>query len=143
MPDSPNPIILYDGVCGFCNRLVQFVLKRDSHDRFRFAALQSQFARELLAKHGINPDQLASLYLVLDSGRPSERIEQRSTASITIYRELGTFWRTLAGLTAILPRSVRDWGYDLVARHRYRIFGKYETCPLPEPRHRHKFLDMK
>src|SRR5882762_1006850 len=67
---SPNPIVLYDGVCGFCNRIVQFILKRDSRDRFRFATLQSEYARRLLQKHGISTEQLETLYLVLDNGQP-------------------------------------------------------------------------
>jgi predicted DCC family thiol-disulfide oxidoreductase YuxK len=140
--DSANTIILYDGVCGFCNRTVQFVLKRDSRDCFRFATLQSEFARRLLQKYGIGREQLESIVLVLDHGQPTERVEQRSTAAITIFRELGPFWRALANLVAILPRGLRDWGYNLVARYRYRIFGKYDTCPLPPASVRHKFLDV-
>jgi predicted DCC family thiol-disulfide oxidoreductase YuxK len=140
--DSSNAIILYDGVCGFCNRTVRFVLKRDSRDCFRFATLQSEFARRLLQKHGISVDQLESIVLVLDHGQPSERVERRSTASITIFRELGPFWRVPANLLALLPRGLPDWGYNLVARYRYRIFGKYDTCPLPQARDRHKFLDV-
>jgi predicted DCC family thiol-disulfide oxidoreductase YuxK len=139
---SPNPLILYDGVCGFCNRTVQFILKRDARDRFRFAALQSEFARPLLRKHGVNPGQLDSLVLVLDRGQASERVEQRSIASISIFRELGPFWRALANLYALLPHALRDWGYNLVARYRYRIFGKYDSCPLPKASDRHKFLDV-
>jgi len=141
MADASNPIVLYDGICGFCNRMVQFILKRDSRDRFRFAALQSDFARRLLQGHGVSVADLDTIYLVLDPGQPSERLQERSQASITIFRELGIFWRALANLCAILPRGLRDWGYNLVARYRYRIFGKYDTCPLPSPSDRHKFLD--
>jgi len=141
MPD-PNPIILYDGVCGFCNRMVQFVLKRDSRDRFRFATAQSQFARALMQKHGINPVPLKSLVLVLDYGLPTERAQQSSTASISIFKELSCFWRWLANLYVLVPRPIRDWTYDFIARHRYRIFGKYDSCPLPNPAHRNKFLDV-
>jgi predicted DCC family thiol-disulfide oxidoreductase YuxK len=140
--NSSNAIILYDGVCGFCNRTVQFVLKRDSRDCFRFATLQSEFARRLLQKHGISSEQLESIVLVLDHGQPTERVEHRSTASITIFRELGRCWRMLANLLALVPRGLRDWGYDLVARYRYRIFGKYDTCPLPQASDRHKFPDV-
>ena len=143
MPDEhPNPIVLYDGVCGFCNRAVQFILQRDRHDHFRFATLQSEFARGLLQKHGISAERLESVCLVVDHGLPTEQVQISSTASITISRELGLLWRFLANLLAILPKSLRDWGYNLIARYRYRIFGKYDTCPLPNPRHRHKFLDI-
>jgi predicted DCC family thiol-disulfide oxidoreductase YuxK len=142
MPDSPKPVLLYDGVCGLCNRAVQFILKRDTRDRFRFAALQSEFARRALQKHGLSNQSLDSLYLVLDSGLPTERVEERSTASITIGRELGGIWRVLANVVSVFPRGLRDWKYDLIARYRYRIFGKYETCPLPKASDRYKFLDQ-
>jgi predicted DCC family thiol-disulfide oxidoreductase YuxK len=140
--DSPNPIVLYDGVCGLCNRTVQFILKRDSRDRFRFATLQSEFARALLQKHGAVADRLESTYLVLHQGLPSERVEACSTSVIGICRELGGVWGAVAMLLRLFPRGLRDWGYDLVARYRYRIFGKFDTCPLPEEKHRHKFLAM-
>jgi len=138
---ASHPVILYDGVCGLCNRLVQFVLRRDTRDRFRFAALQSDFARGLLLKHGLDLQNLESICLLLDHSQPSERMETRSTAAIGIFRELGTFWRLLADLLTIVPRGFRDWGYDLFARNRYRVFGKYDACPLPNPSDRHKFLD--
>lgn len=139
---NANPIVLYDGVCGFCNRAVQFILKRDNEDRFRFAALQSEFARSVLQKHGIVTRNLGTLYLILDHGQPSETLLDRSTASIAIQRELGGFWRFLANTYAVLPLSLRDRAYDLIARNRYRLFGKYDTCPVPEPGDRHKFLDV-
>jgi predicted DCC family thiol-disulfide oxidoreductase YuxK len=140
--DSSNLIVLYDGVCGLCNGLVQFVLERDAGDRFRFAALQSGFAHSLLQKHGVDPQPLESLRLLLDYGQPTERVLERSAACIRIFRELGPFWRTLGNLIALLPLGFRDWGYDLVARHRYRIFGKYEACPLPSEKDRQKFLGL-
>jgi predicted DCC family thiol-disulfide oxidoreductase YuxK len=142
MPDASNPIILYDGVCGFCNRMVQFILKRDAHDRFRFAPLQSGYSRSLLAKHEVKTENFESLYLVLDNGTSTERIEERSTAAISIFRELGVFWRTIANVLAIFPKNFCDWPYNLIARNRYRIFGKYDTCPLPKIENRHKFLDV-
>jgi predicted DCC family thiol-disulfide oxidoreductase YuxK len=140
--DSPNPIVFYDGVCGLCDCLVQFVVKRDTRDRFRFAALQSDFARSLLQKHGLALPSLETVCLLLERGRPTERIETRSTAVIDVLRELGPLWRTLANLFALLPLRLRDGGYNMVARSRYRLFGKYDTCPLPDPATRHKFLDM-
>jgi len=140
--DFSNPIVLYDGVCGFCNRAVQFILKRDKNDLFRFAALQSEFARSLLEKHGIVTTNLDTLYLVLNHGHPGEKLLERSTASIAVQRELGAFWRVLANCYAILPLSLRDWGYNLIARNRYRLFGRYDTCPIPNPGDRHKFLDV-
>ena len=137
-----NPIILYDGVCGLCNRFVQFVLKRDRRDRFRFAALQSNFAREILRRHDMNPDSLDTVYLVLEHGQVSERLLVRNDAVTAVLEELGGIGRVWAKLLGLLPKAVRDWRYDLVARNRYRIFGKHKSCPLPDPKDRHKFLDL-
>lgn len=137
-----NPVILYDGVCGLCNRLVQFVLKHDSQDRFRFASLQSDFAAKLLRRHGADPGELDTMYVVLDYAQAGEQLASRSAAAIVVLRELGGIWGILGGLLQLLPKALRNWGYNLVARHRYRIFGKYESCPLPEEKHRGRFLDV-
>jgi len=139
--DSANPIILYDGVCGLCNRLVQFVLRHDHRDWFRFAALQSNIARDILRQHDCNPDDLDTFYLVLDYQQSGERLLSRNDAAVEVLRQLGGRWKLLAALLSLFPRRVRDWRYNLIARNRYRIFGKYETCPLPNPKDRHKFLD--
>ena len=139
---GPHPIVLYDGVCALCNRLVKFILKHDRLDRFRFAALQSDFARTLLHAYAIDPQALETVCLVLDHGQPTQRVETRSTAVLTILRELGPTWGALANLLSAIPRGLRDWAYKRIASCRYRIFGKYETCPLPSPGDRHKFLDL-
>jgi predicted DCC family thiol-disulfide oxidoreductase YuxK len=139
--DSSNPIILYDGVCGLCNRLVQFVLKRDARDRFRFAALLSQFAAGILGKFGADPRDLDTVYVVLNHGHPDARLAARSDAIVLILRELGGVWKFLSFPLWLLPRWLRDWGYNLVARYRYRIFGKYDSCPLPQEKDKRKFLD--
>jgi predicted DCC family thiol-disulfide oxidoreductase YuxK len=138
---EPNPIVLYDGVCGLCNHLVQFLLKRDNHDRFRFASLQSEFARDLLTRHGADPHDLDTVYVAVDNGQPNERLLARSDAVLYMLRELGGFWK-LAGIGHVLPKAFRDAVYQVVARNRYRIFGKHESCILPEPQHRAKFLDI-
>jgi len=137
-----NPIVFYDGVCGLCNRLVQFLLKRDTHDRLRFASLQSDFATTVLSRHGIDPKDLDTLHVVENYGESDERVLNRSDAILRAGRELGGVWSVLASAGKILPRPIRDSIYRFVAGNRYRVFGKYETCMLPEPRHRAKFLDM-
>jgi predicted DCC family thiol-disulfide oxidoreductase YuxK len=137
-----QPIILYDGVCGLCNRLVQFVLKRDDGDRFRFATLQSGFARSLLERHNSNPDDLDTFYLALDYGQPNERLLSRNDAAAAVLEELGRIWRVWGSLIRLFPRRVRDWQYNLIARNRYHLFGRYESCPIPDPNIRHKFLDL-
>ena len=136
-----NPIILYDGVCGLCNRLNQFLLKRDAEDRFRFASLQSDFAAKLLRRHGADAEDLDTVYVVRNYDESSESLLARSDAILYLLRELGGIW-SVAGWARILPRWVRDRIYSLVARNRYRVFGKSEVCMMPEPRHRHKFLDV-
>jgi predicted DCC family thiol-disulfide oxidoreductase YuxK len=135
-----SPIILYDGVCGLCSRLCQFVLARDSAGRFRFATLQGAVAAEILDRHGRDPRDLDTLYLVLAPGQPGERLLRKSDAALWIVRQLGGPWR-LSGALRIVPRAIRDLGYDLVARTRYRLFGRFDTCQLPDPRHRARFLD--
>jgi predicted DCC family thiol-disulfide oxidoreductase YuxK len=138
-PNS-NPIVLYDGVCGLCNRLVQFILKRDKRDSFRFASLQGDWSSTLLQRHNLDPNDLDTVYVVLDYAQPAERLLARSDAILFLLKELGGVWQ-LAAVGKILPRAVRDGIYKLVARNRYRVFGKYESCMLPEPKHRAKFLD--
>jgi predicted DCC family thiol-disulfide oxidoreductase YuxK len=139
--DFSNPIIFYDGVCGLCNRLVRFVLKHDQRDWFRFAALQSDFARNILRQHNCDRDDLDRFYLVLDYQQSSERLLSRNDAAVEVLRQLGGRWRALAALLALSPKQLRDWRYNLIARNRYRMFGKHQTCPLPNPKDRHKFLD--
>jgi predicted DCC family thiol-disulfide oxidoreductase YuxK len=139
-PDS-NPIVLYDGVCGLCNRLVQFILKHDSRDRFRFASLQSDFAQGLMTRHGVDPHDLDTVYVVKNYQQPDEALLARSDAILNMLKNLGGIW-SLAGIGRVLPRAFRDAVYKLVARNRYRVFGKHESCMLPEPKHRAKFLDV-
>ena len=142
MESNSSPLILYDGVCGLCNRLVQFVLKRDSPGLFRFASLQSKLAGSILQRHGVNQQDLDTMYLVSDYQQPTERLAARSDASVAILRHLSGFWRIVAALLSILPRGMRNRSYNLIASNRYRIFGKFESCMIPEEKHRHRFLDM-
>jgi predicted DCC family thiol-disulfide oxidoreductase YuxK len=142
MMDSSNPIIFYDGVCGLCNRLVQFLLKHDRHGRLRYASLQSAFAAKVLPRHGIDPKDLDTLHVVENYEQPSERVLQRSDAILRAGRELGGIWSVLSSLGSIVPRALRDLVYRFVARNRYRVFGKYDTCMLPDPQQRSRFLDI-
>jgi predicted DCC family thiol-disulfide oxidoreductase YuxK len=136
------PIILYDGVCGLCNRLVQFLLKHDKQGRLRFASLQSDFAAKVLQRHGIDPKDLDTLHVIENYEQPGERVSQRSDAILRAGRELGGFWSVLAVAANVIPRALRDVVYRFVARNRYRVFGKYDTCMLPEPNQRSRFLDV-
>jgi len=138
MPDPANPILLYDGICGLCNRLVQFVLKHDSAARFRFASLQSGYATRLLQPQAVNPDDLDTVYVI---EAPEALPKSRSDAVIFILHKLGGLWAAVGTILRIFPKLLRDWGYNIVASRRYRFFGKYETCPLPEKKYQDRFLD--
>ena len=136
----PSLIVLYDGVCGLCNRVTQFLLSHDHKDLFRYASLQSDFAGKILRRHGANPSELDTVGVVLNFETPTEKVLVRSDAVLYLGTQLGGIWRVLAW-SRVMPRFIRDAIYNLVARNRYKVFGKYETCMLPEPRHRNKFLD--
>ena len=141
VPPSANPVLLYDGVCGLCNRLVQFTLRHDDHDRFRFAALQSPIASRLLERHGASTANLDTFYIATNFDQTEEQLLARSDAAVFVLHELGGGWRFLGAIFRVLPRALRDAVYNLVARNRYKVFGKFDSCPLPAPRHRHKFLE--
>ncbi|MGH9970268.1 MAG: thiol-disulfide oxidoreductase DCC family protein [Pyrinomonadaceae bacterium] len=142
MPEPvSNPIVLYDGVCGLCNGLNQFLLKRDKQDRLRFASLQSQFANSLLRRHAINAVDLNTVYVVVDYAQPTERLLARSDAILHVLRQLGGVWQVFR-LGGFIPRALRDALYKVVARNRYRVFGKYEVCLMPEEKYRKKFFDL-
>ncbi len=138
----PNPIILYDGVCGLCNSLVQFLLKHDKGGRLRFASLQSDFAEKVLRRHGFDAKDLDTLHVVENYDQPNERVLQRSDAILRAGRELGGFWTASSSVARIVPRPLRDLVYRFVATNRYRVFGKYESCMLPDPNQRSRFLDV-
>lgn len=137
-----NPIILYDGVCGLCNRLVQFLLRHDKDGRLRFASLQSEFAEKVLGRHGFDAKDLDTVHVVENYDQPGERVLQRSDAVLRAGRELGGFWGTSSSVAKVVPRAVRDLVYRFVATNRYRVFGKYDACMLPDPNQRSRFLDV-
>ena len=141
-PSSAPPVLLYDGVCGLCNRLNQFVLRHDEERIFRFASLQSPLAERILNRHSANPRDLDTVYVVVSYNQPSESLLPRSDAVIFVLKQLAGIWRSAGILLSWLPLWFRDWAYRLVARNRYRIFGRHETCPLPSPEHRGRFLDV-
>lgn len=148
---TSHPIVLYDGVCGFCNCSVHFILRRDPDGIFRFAPLQSGLAARILARHGANPADLDTMYVVLDYDEAcgnrrekgsGESLLSRSDAALFVLHQLGGVWRVVAGALQLLPRLVRDWGYRRFASNRYRVFGRYDTCPLPDEAARARFLDI-
>lgn len=136
-----HPIILYDGVCGLCNRLNRFVLKRDREDRFRFASLQSEVANLILNRHGVSASDLDTVYVALNVEQTEERLLARSEAIIFVFSALGGFWSFAATVFRAVPRFLRDRLYNLVAHNRYRVFGKYDVCLMPDAKYAAKFLD--
>jgi predicted DCC family thiol-disulfide oxidoreductase YuxK len=137
-----HPILLYDGVCGFCNRFVKFILRRDRNAIFRFASLQSAVAARILARHGINPTDLDTVYVVIKHERPDESLLSRSDAVAFVLKQLGSLWRPTASLLQLLPKFLRDPAYNAVARNRYRIFGRTDVCYLPSDKDQNRFLDQ-
>lgn len=139
MPSPGTTLVLYDGVCGLCNCLVQFLLRHDRRDQFRFAPLQSEFGQTLLHRHGLTTDNLDTVVVVAKLAQPAERAFVRSQAVLCALEQLGGCWK-LASVARIIPTPAREAAYKVIARHRYRFFGKYEECPLPRGEDRHKFL---
>jgi predicted DCC family thiol-disulfide oxidoreductase YuxK len=132
-----GPVLLFDGVCNLCNRTVQFVIRHDKKQLFRFASLQSptgQEALQLLAtEKGMSPDSVVLYY--------QGRFYIKSTAALRVAWLLGGFWR-LAEIFRLLPRFIRDAVYDWIARNRYKWFGKKDACMLPSPGLKERFLDI-
>ena len=138
MSSVEPPLILFDGVCNLCNGAVLFVIDRDPRARFRFAALQEAEARRRLAAFGPDAARLGeslSSMLLLEDGR----LYARSTAALRIARRLAWPWPLLAVLL-VVPTVLRDAVYGVVARNRYRWFGREEACRLPTPALRARFL---
>jgi predicted DCC family thiol-disulfide oxidoreductase YuxK len=137
-------LVIFDGHCGFCNKSVRWFLRRDLHDRLRFVASQSPQAAELLARHRFASADLEpgpnTILVVRDADGANERILLRSDAAMAMLLELPRPWPAVGRLFGWIPRPVRDLGYRLIARWRDRIWGRLESCPLPTPKERERFL---
>ncbi len=141
MPElsTNNPVLLYDGVCGLCNKAVQLILRHDHRGDLRFAALQSAYGKNTLAHH---PKLRGADSLVLvETLNGEEHARTRSEAALRLASYLGGGWALLL-VFRLVPRSIRDFFYDLLAKHRYSIFGKYDHCVVPSPDVRSRFLDL-
>jgi len=136
-----HPILLYDGVCGLCNRLVQFILRHDREGVFRFAWLQGATAGPILERHGASSAELDTVYVVVNYELPEERLLARSEAVMFVLKELGGRWRVAEFFLRLVPEFLRNAGYNFVARRRYRFFGRSEMCRVPRDQDRSRFLD--
>lgn len=126
--------MLFDGVCNLCNGTVRFLIRNDRKARLKFATLQSVEGERLLNNTGINVESLTSI-VFFDDGN----VYTRSAAALKIAEKLDMPWRAIV-ILRIIPRTVRDWIYDMIARNRYRWFGRKETCMVPSPQIMNRFL---
>jgi predicted DCC family thiol-disulfide oxidoreductase YuxK len=145
---------------------VQFILRRDAEGVFQFASLQGELAGRILAHHGADAGDLDTLYVLVDCDHEDEELLAGSDAVIFILQQLAAaeprsaypgrrpgsteatptrelwFWRLVAAMLQLVPRALREWGYRMVARNRYRMFGRYDACPVPTEEIRRRFLDL-
>lgn len=136
---NQGAIIVFDGVCMLCNGWVQFLLRHDRKRRYRFAAMQEPAGRALLAEHGLDPDDPTSFLLIEHDRGPAPRVSMGVTAIRRVLVGLGGFWRLFA-MSAVVPRVIGDPLYLMVARNRYRWFGRHDVCLMPDPANTSRFL---
>jgi predicted DCC family thiol-disulfide oxidoreductase YuxK len=134
MNNTNGPVLLFDGVCNLCNASVQWVLLRDKQAVFRFAPLQSDIGRQLLTRHGLDPDDLNSV--VLTDG---DRIWLKSDVPLEIFRRLGGWWALLTVLR-LIPSGFRNYIYEFVAHNRYRWWGRRAQCMMPRREWKDRFI---
>lgn len=130
-----DSIIIFDGVCNFCNSAVNFILDKDKYNKFRFAANQSEAGKVILIQNHIPIDSEISTVFLYENGK----LYQKSGAALRIAKQLPFPWNLLYG-GIIIPAFLRNIVYDFIARNRYKWFGKREACRLPKPEERAKFL---
>jgi predicted DCC family thiol-disulfide oxidoreductase YuxK len=134
MKTANHQILLFDGVCQFCNDTVQFIIRHDKQETFKFAALHSAIGQELLKKHSLPTNDLQSVVLI-----KNQSAYTRSTAELHIFLGLGGWWSILY-LFVLMPRPIRDGIYNFIAKNRYKWFGKKEECMVPSQEIRKRFL---
>lgn len=129
-------IILFDGVCNLCNDFIQFVIKRDSEDIFRYASLQSDIGKQLTSERQIDTKTIDSVILIA----PGVTYYVKSDAALEIGKHLKGY-RTISGVLYLIPKGLRNIVYDFIARNRYKWYGKKDQCMIPTPELKAKFLD--
>ncbi|ADY30645.1 MULTISPECIES: thiol-disulfide oxidoreductase DCC family protein [Cellulophaga] len=134
--DLDKKIILFDGVCNLCNNAIQFIIKHDKKDEFRFATLQGEIAHNFFSTRNIDMEKTDSIILI----EPNIAYYVKSSAALKIGRSFGGIW-SLLWILELIPASFRDWIYTIIAKNRYNWFGKKNNCMIPTPELKSKFLD--
>ncbi|WP_316845980.1 DUF393 domain-containing protein [Pedobacter psychrodurus] len=129
-----QPLIFFDGICNLCNASVQFVIEHDMKNQFHFTALQGDYAKEILPKFNADPKQLNTILLLEE-----DKLYTKSSAALRIAKKLNGLIPVLS-VFLIVPKFIRDWFYDIIAKNRYRWWGKEESCWLPTPELKSKFI---
>jgi predicted DCC family thiol-disulfide oxidoreductase YuxK len=142
LPEHRGPVLLFDGECGLCNRVVRLLLRLDRRGALCFAALQSEPAQEFLRAHGLPTEDFSTLVLVPDwARRMDNNYLMRTDAIVVALWMCGGANRVFAAMLRAVPRWLRDWGYRFVSRTRYKFFGPWRACPLPRPEWTKQFLE--
>ena len=129
-----HPVVLFDGVCNFCNAVVNFLIRQDKKKILRFAAMQSETGKKLLTQYQFAPDYLKS-FVLIENGKAYIK----STAALKLYNYLPWYWKWIQGFW-VVPKPVRDGVYEFISDQRYKWFGKKDRCMLPAPDVRNRFL---
>ena len=133
-------LVLYDGVCGLCSNLLQFLLTHDRRGAFAFASLQGATGRAIVEGLGGEATELTSFYVLANYRTPDRRIFAKSEAALFVAGQLGWPWKA-AVIARVLPSALLDRAYNVIARNRYRVFGRLEQCLLPRREFRSRFLE--
>ena len=136
MKENEHKIVLFDGICNLCNSSVQFIIKRDTEDIFRFASLQGEVGQKLISERAIDISKVDSIILI----EPTVAYYTKSDAALKIGQHLKGY-RTISTVLNLIPSALRNIVYDFVARNRYKWYGKRDECMVPTPELRAKFLD--
>ena len=130
-----KPIVLFDGICNYCNAMINFIIKQDKKNKYLFATLQSGAGQKILKQWNLPGDSFES-FLILDNGK----LYSKSTAALRLYNQLPWYWKWTQ-LFWIFPKFIRDAVYNIIAKNRYKWFGRKEECMVPTSELKERFLD--
>lgn len=134
MVGAENPVLLFDGICNLCSGMVNFIIRRDPQKKFRFAALQSDGGQAIIKRYHINEPPMSTFIFI-----HGDAWFVKSTAALKLFREMGGIWKMLY-ILIIIPRPIRDFLYDIMAKTRYTLFGTRDSCMIPDADMRNRFL---